>query len=326
MHGWRAKIGLVVPSSNTVSEAEFAGHLSEGVSLHTARMRLEEATVEGLEQMADDLDRCLDLLGTAEVDVVAYDCTTGTMVQGDDHAATVVSLAILNVVDEVADQSSLSLDARHVRIVVPPGEHALSPPVLGAIHREVPVVGPVIDPIERHPVVGRAPVELVGSPLAPFLRRTDPGERLRLTVHPAVPRTEPPAELPVERMAEGPERTEAGVTLAVLGERSGEQATDESLSAVLRGRRYRRESRNLLELAPNPEAKPVVYGRTTEFVALVDRTPVAQRRPRREVLQRVDRFVLLGRTEGIAQNPLECGDVRVENGPVLAHTLSIAAS
>lgn len=85
MYGWRTRLGLVVPSSNTTNEPEFYEHLPEGVSLHTARMRLEDATADELERMADEIERCVDLLSTADVDVLAYGCTTGSLVKGDGY-------------------------------------------------------------------------------------------------------------------------------------------------------------------------------------------------------------------------------------------------
>lgn len=85
MYGWRGRVGLIVPSSNTTNEPEFQGVLPEGVSLHTARMRLEDATAGELEAMGDRADRCADLLSTADVDVVAYGCTTGSLVKGPGY-------------------------------------------------------------------------------------------------------------------------------------------------------------------------------------------------------------------------------------------------
>ena len=84
MYGWRSRLGLVVPSSKTTNEPEFYEHLPEGVSLHTARMRLENANAQALEDMADKVERCTDLLATADVDVVAYGCTTGSLVKGGE--------------------------------------------------------------------------------------------------------------------------------------------------------------------------------------------------------------------------------------------------
>ena len=48
------RIGLIVPSSNTVGEPDFYTRLPEGCTLHTARMFLEETTPEGESVMLDE--------------------------------------------------------------------------------------------------------------------------------------------------------------------------------------------------------------------------------------------------------------------------------
>lgn len=85
MHGWRGRLGLIVPSSNTTNEPEFYRRLPDGVSLHAARMHLRETNAEALAAMADEIDRCADLLSTADVDAVAYGCTTGSLVEGPGY-------------------------------------------------------------------------------------------------------------------------------------------------------------------------------------------------------------------------------------------------
>lgn len=85
MYGDRGRIGLIVPSSNTTNEPEFAGALPSGVSLHAARMRLDGVDADSLSAMVDDVERCADLLTTADVDVVAYGCTTGSLVHGPGY-------------------------------------------------------------------------------------------------------------------------------------------------------------------------------------------------------------------------------------------------
>jgi maleate isomerase len=85
MNGWRGRLGLIVPSSNTTNEPEFYRTLPEGVSLHTARMRLEDADADNLVGMAEEVERCVELLATADVDVVAYGCTTGSLVKGPGY-------------------------------------------------------------------------------------------------------------------------------------------------------------------------------------------------------------------------------------------------
>lgn len=81
-YGRRCRIGLLVPSSNTTMESEFFRMAPEGVSIHTARMRLVDATPEALIEMAEDAGRAASLLATAEVDVIVYGCTTGSLVGG----------------------------------------------------------------------------------------------------------------------------------------------------------------------------------------------------------------------------------------------------
>lgn len=85
MNGWRGRLGLVVPSSNTTNEPEFYRTLPDGVSLHTARMQLEDADADNLIRMADEVERCVELLATADVDAVAYGCTTGSLVKGPGY-------------------------------------------------------------------------------------------------------------------------------------------------------------------------------------------------------------------------------------------------
>jgi len=82
MYGWRARLGLIVPSSNTTNEPEVVSRLPDGMDLYTSRMHLEDVEAGALESMADDVQRCSELLATADVDVVMYGCTTGSLVKG----------------------------------------------------------------------------------------------------------------------------------------------------------------------------------------------------------------------------------------------------
>lgn len=84
MYGWRLRIGLIVPSSNTTMEPEFYGMAPEGVSIHTARMRLREVRAETLREMAEDAARAAELLSTAGVNLILYGCTTGSLLGGAD--------------------------------------------------------------------------------------------------------------------------------------------------------------------------------------------------------------------------------------------------
>lgn len=76
------RIGLLLPSSNTTMEPDFYRMAPGWVTIHTARMRLDEVTPEGLVRMADDAEIAAELLATADVDVIVYGCTTGSLVGG----------------------------------------------------------------------------------------------------------------------------------------------------------------------------------------------------------------------------------------------------
>lgn len=80
-YGWRGKIGLIVPSTNTINEPEFYRLAPKGVTIHTARATLlGKATEESYFRMAEAVKVAGDDLATAEVDVVAYGCTSGSIV------------------------------------------------------------------------------------------------------------------------------------------------------------------------------------------------------------------------------------------------------
>lgn len=82
MHGWRAKIGIMIPSINTVMESEMWQMAPPGLSVHTSRMHFLTTNAEELKEMANQTERCAKELGTAECDVVVYGCTSGSFVHG----------------------------------------------------------------------------------------------------------------------------------------------------------------------------------------------------------------------------------------------------
>ncbi len=80
-YGWKAKIGLIIPSTNTVNEPEFWRMAPDGVSIHSARaMLLGAASEESYFKMAAAVDGAAEELATTEVDVVAYGCTSGSII------------------------------------------------------------------------------------------------------------------------------------------------------------------------------------------------------------------------------------------------------
>lgn len=85
MSGWRLRIGLMVPSSNTTMEPEFYHHLPQGVTLHSARMTIINAVPEELLKMTEELEACAESLKTARVDVIVFGCTSGSFLMGKGY-------------------------------------------------------------------------------------------------------------------------------------------------------------------------------------------------------------------------------------------------
>jgi maleate isomerase/arylmalonate decarboxylase len=81
VYSQRAKLGVIVPPTNTVNEAEWARLMPAGVTFHTARMKLHADTESpsGRAALHRDLDLAIGSLVPARIDVIAYACTAGSM-------------------------------------------------------------------------------------------------------------------------------------------------------------------------------------------------------------------------------------------------------
>lgn len=80
-----ARLGLIVPSSNTTMESEFYEMLPKGFSVHTGRLGLREVTVEELARMEEKIEEEARKLADAYVDVIGYGCTSGSLFRGLGH-------------------------------------------------------------------------------------------------------------------------------------------------------------------------------------------------------------------------------------------------
>jgi len=82
MYGWRGRIGLLVPSVNTVAEPEMNLIAPEGIAAFAARMRNAKADYEDTLGLIKHAERATDELVSAHVDVVAFTCTAASFIQG----------------------------------------------------------------------------------------------------------------------------------------------------------------------------------------------------------------------------------------------------
>ncbi len=77
-----ARLGLLVPSANTVVEPEFWRLAPAGVTFHAARMRNSGCDAVDARKMLDHVNRAADELGSARVDAIAFACTASSFVSG----------------------------------------------------------------------------------------------------------------------------------------------------------------------------------------------------------------------------------------------------
>ncbi len=77
------RVGLIVPSSNTVMEVDLYRRLPDRFQVHTARMFLEETTPESEAVMLDEhVMPAVRDLATARPHVVVFGCTSGGALRG----------------------------------------------------------------------------------------------------------------------------------------------------------------------------------------------------------------------------------------------------
>jgi maleate isomerase len=85
MYGWRAKIGRISPSPETVGAEEWRRALPDGVCLVETRTLLYEVTVEGLSETTKQIERAALELASAEVDVILQAGTAIAFFRGFGH-------------------------------------------------------------------------------------------------------------------------------------------------------------------------------------------------------------------------------------------------
>lgn len=122
-YSWLGKVGVILPSANTVVEAEFNLWAPEGLTFHGARtMVAGTPSQQSLNDMAEGAIRAAGDLGTAECDLVAYCCTSGSfMVEMKETKRAMAAAAgcpVLTTADAVLD-ALCALGVRKVAMATP---------------------------------------------------------------------------------------------------------------------------------------------------------------------------------------------------------------
>jgi maleate isomerase len=86
------RIGLIVPASNTASEAQFQRYAPAGVGVHTTRLRMTGQWFRPLRELADDITRAAEALADASPGVIVFHCTSNSMAEGQAGEARILEL------------------------------------------------------------------------------------------------------------------------------------------------------------------------------------------------------------------------------------------
>lgn len=81
-YGWRARLGIILPSIELTTEYEYPKMVPEGVTIHYTRMAFENVTEENYVGMLNDVPRSAILLSHARVRATAFACTSGSLFGG----------------------------------------------------------------------------------------------------------------------------------------------------------------------------------------------------------------------------------------------------
>ena len=88
----RARIGLIVPSVNRMSEPQFNHFAPEGLAIHVARARITGPWRKPAREMKDEIARSAAALADSGPDLIVYHCTDSSMREGRAGERTLVDI------------------------------------------------------------------------------------------------------------------------------------------------------------------------------------------------------------------------------------------
>lgn len=159
------RIGLLIPSSNTVMERDFRTHLPDGWTLAVSRMSLVEVTPAGEARMLDEyVLPAARLLAAFHPDVVVFGCTSAGVLRGARYQkelmiqiSQLTGAPTVGVMDAVQD--NLHREGAKRLVVATPYLESLNEPIRISLEAEgfqvLRIVGLGISENERIAVIPR---------------------------------------------------------------------------------------------------------------------------------------------------------------------------
>src|SRR5947209_4237033 len=88
----RARIGMIIPSVNSMSEPQFNRFAPPGLGIHVARARVAGEWKRPLPAMADEIATSARLLSDVKPDLIVFHCTDTSMTQGPQGEGRILDI------------------------------------------------------------------------------------------------------------------------------------------------------------------------------------------------------------------------------------------
>ncbi|MEW5424805.1 arylmalonate decarboxylase [Amorphus sp. 3PC139-8] len=126
--GSRARLGLLVPSGNTVAEGDFDALLPSNISFHATRLRLTGSSPEELLAMVDNVEMAASLLADTKPDLIGFHCTAVSTSSEELETSILERARAASGIDIVVTSQAISramsvLNAKRVVLVTPYVDH-----------------------------------------------------------------------------------------------------------------------------------------------------------------------------------------------------------
>jgi maleate isomerase len=109
----RARIGLIIPTSNRLSEEQFNRYAPEGVHIHTTRLRMTGPNKVSDQELPDAVTAAADLLADAKCDVIVFHCTGSSMEAGLEGERRIIAQMAEATGRRATSTASALVDALH---------------------------------------------------------------------------------------------------------------------------------------------------------------------------------------------------------------------
>jgi maleate cis-trans isomerase len=88
----RARIGLIIPSVNRMTEPQFNHYAPEGLGIHVARGRVAGQPGRTVAELTDEIAHAAETLADAKPEMIVFHCTATSMREGLDGENRIISL------------------------------------------------------------------------------------------------------------------------------------------------------------------------------------------------------------------------------------------